>query len=272
MSTSKKKTIKFTALMTVLILTITYFSLLTPTSAYFYKEISDEGKIKFALLEVNDNEKILDGTEEIQFKGATKFADFDEKLFDEVAKIKEFTVTNTGEVPAKVMTRVTPEGDSAKNGLKYMIIMSEPYTESPAEQVSEENSENAETTTLPKGEIKKEIESRLDLFTGEETSVEYSQAVSKLDAHNEITNNIKTLNVGQSVDVKIYFWIEYDEVMSAAGGVNAWQNAESVTSIPYSYNIEMIASQLSENDEAVTEALKPATETTTETTTEATSQ
>lgn len=254
MSTAKKKTIKFTALMTVLILTVTYFSLLTPTSAYFYKEVSDSGHVKFSLFQVNNGkEDILSHIEDIKFKGATKFADFDEKLFDEVAEIRTYTVTNTGEVPARVMTRITPLDGSAEKGLKYMIVASDPYSESEPEQISEENSEETEKTTLPKGKIKEEIESRLELFTNE-TAVSYATAIDALNAHNAIEKNTRTLQKGQSVDVKIYFWAEYDEVMSAAGGEEIWQDAESVTSVAYSCKIEMIASQ--DKDEAVADVLK----------------
>ena len=258
MSTAKKKTIKFTALMTVLILTVTYFSLLTPTSAYFYKEVSDSGHIKFALFQINNGEEdILSHIEDIKFKGATKFADFDEKLFDEVAEIRTYTVTNTGNVPARVMTRITPLDGSGEKGLKYMIVASDPYTASEPDEAAEENTDTAEETTLPKGEIKQEIESRLELFTEAET-IEYSTAIEALNKYNSVENNMKTLNTGESVDVKIYFWAEYDEAMSAAGGEAVWQDAESVTAVNYSCKIEMIASQ--DNDEAVTDALETTTE------------
>ena len=60
---------------------------------------------------------------------------------------------------------------------------------------------------------------------------------------------------GESVNVEIIFWAEYDEAMSAAGGEDIWQDATSVTSVPYKCSIEFIASQLSDGDEAVTEAL-----------------
>lgn len=259
--------------MTVLILTVTYFSLLTPTSAYFYKEVSDGGHIKFSLFQVNNgDEDILSEIADIKFKGATKFADFDEKLFDEVAEVKTYTVTNTGNVSARVITRVTPLGTSADDGLKYMIIMSDPYTSPQAEPASEEDSNVAEKTTLPKGDWKKEIESRLTLFSGEATSVDYSVAVSALDAHNAPTKQTRVLNaktaeiaVGQSVDVKIYFWAEYDEVMDAVteedstlSGEEIWQDATNVASVDYSCKIEMIASQ--DKDEAVVEALETTTE------------
>ncbi len=269
MSTAKKKTIKFTALMTVLILTVTYFSLLTPTSAYFYKEVSDGGHIKFSLFQVNNgDEDILSEIADIKFKGATKFADFDEKLFDEVAEIRTYTVTNTGDVPARVMTRITPLDGSDEKGLKYMIVVSDPYggeastTETTTTETTTAETTTTETTTtetaiLPKGEIKEEIESRLELFTNA-TAVSYATAIDALNVHNAIEKNTRTLKTGESVDVKIYFWAEYDEVMSAAGGEEIWQDAESVTSVGYTCKIEMIASQ--DKDEAVVEALETTTE------------
>ncbi len=283
MSTTKKKTIKFTALMTVLILTVTYFSLLTPTSAYFYRQIDSGGIIKFSLFDVDitKGNEIFEKTEELKFKGATKFADYDEKLFDEVAVVKTYTVTNTGEVPATVATRVTPLKDSAKNGLKYMIIVSEPYYASSkpepmseeAGDTTEENSSTAETTTeLPKGELKSEIESLLNLFK-DSTTVKYSDAVSVLESYTDTSNHTRVLETGttsstdagetklpegQSIDVKIIFWAEYDEVMNAVStedtsGEQIWQDAMNIASVDYSCRIEMIASQV--KDEAVSDAL-----------------
>lgn len=260
MSTAKKKTIKITALMTALILTVSYFSLLTPTSAYFYKEIDKDGTITFSLLEVNDGERIFDEEVTLKFKGATKFADYGEKLFDEVAEVREFTVTNTG-IDARILPRITLHNDSAKYGLKYMIVTSDPYVSGP-EAVSEESSdsESVESETITKGELKKEIESRLNLFTekttqeGETTevpSIGYSDAVSALNSNNEI-KSIK-LKSGESVDVKIIFWAEYTDIVNEKGE-NAWQNAGIVETIPYQCTIEIIASQ--DNNEAVTEALK----------------
>lgn len=271
MSTSKKKTIKFTALMTVLILTVAYFSLLTPTSAYFYQEFNFENDgITFSLLEVNDGERIFDEEVTLKFKGATKFADYGEKLFDEVAEVREFTVTNTG-VDARILPRITLHNDSEKYGLKYMIVTSDPYVAGP-EAVSEESSdsESVESETITKGELKKEIESRLNLFTekttqeGETTevpSIGYSDAVSALNSNNEI-KSVK-LTSGESVDVKIIFWAEYTDIVNEKGE-SAWQNAGIVETIPYQCTIEIIASQ--DNNEAVTEALKevPAWKTTAE--------
>lgn len=264
MSATKKKTIKFTALMTVFILTVAYFSLLTPTSAYFYKEFNEQdATIKFSLLDFNVTDNtvengIFEGEYELKFKGATKFADYGEKLFDEVAITKEFTVTNTG-VDAKILPRVTLHDDSAANGLKYMVI----FEDSEAEAVSEETSDNVEVEkeTVTKGKLKEEIESRLELFpetttqegeTSTEPTIGYSAAVSKLDAFNEIKS--VELKSGESVNVKIIFWAEYTDIVNVKGE-STWQDAGSIENISYQCTIEMIASQLSEEDAAVTTAL-----------------
>ncbi len=285
MSTSKKKTIKFTALMTVLLLTVTYFSLLTPTSAYFYQKFDFENNgITFSLLdfEVTDNtveNGIFEENYDLEFEGATKFADFDEKLFDEVAIVKEFTVKNAENgVPAKVIPRVHLYDNAGEKGLKYMIFT----PDSEPETVAEENSGDepvVEKVTLPKGELKSDIERILNLFPGEATSVDYSSAVSALDKHNDESNHIVELAPGESVDVKIVFWAEYDAIISTLdenkvvvdgvtlSGEEAWQDAESVTSVSYKCSIEFVASQLSTNDEAVTTALAEEAPTWKETTT-----
>ncbi|MBQ2828147.1 MAG: hypothetical protein IJF20_02780 [Clostridia bacterium] len=267
MSTSKKKTIKFTALMTVLILTVAYFSLLTPTSAYFYQEFNFENDgITFSLLDfdVTEDNEIFKEDCNLKFKGATKFADFDEKLFDEVVITKNFTITNVKNgVPAKVFPRIHLYEGAGDKGLKYMVSVSKTPFDSPTPtEVASEEGGVEETTTekteIPKGPIKSEIENKLGLFPGEATSVDYSIADSTLAAYNAPENHIVELAPGESVYVKIYFWVEYDKVMSAAGETTGkWQDAESVVSVPYKCSIEFIASQLSEeySDEAVTEAL-----------------
>lgn len=231
--------------MTVLIFTVAYFSLLTPTSAYFYQEFNFENDgITFSLLDfgVTEDNEIFKEDCNLKFKGATKFADDDEFLFDEVVITKNFTITNAEKgVSAKVFPRIHLYEDAGDRGLKYMVFVSKtPFdTPTPAEE--------GEVEEITKGPIKSKIEKRIEDMVSCENK-----------DPNAPENNIVELAPGESAYVKIYFWVEYDKVMSAAGETTEkWQDAESVVSVPYKCNIEFIASQLSEeyNDEALTEAL-----------------
>ena len=168
MSASKKKTIKFTALMTVFILTVTYFSLLTPTSAYFYQEQTSDGEITFAFFNVTDNNteetKIFDETVGLEFEGATKFADLDEILFDEVTIEKEIIVTNDENgVNARIYVDVIPDDYSEENGLKYITFV-EKITNEPDSQSDEDETGDSPDTPVPEELTKGKKLKKLFLF------------------------------------------------------------------------------------------------------------
>ena len=65
MSTAKKRTVKYVAFVASLIIVISYFSLLSPTSAYFYKTETKSTTITFEMFDVkqtlfeNENRRIL---------------------------------------------------------------------------------------------------------------------------------------------------------------------------------------------------------------------
>ncbi len=268
MSTAKKRTIKYSAFAAALILIVAYFSLLSPTSAYFYKTQSSTTSITFATFDVEqtlfENENVL------KFKGATKLCDFDEKLFDEVAIVKEVTLTNSGEAPARIIVNITPDEESVTKGLRYVAFIEK--LENAPETVAEGEDETTTSTKVEKGAIKTELET---LFGIDENST-HDDIEAKL---NEYNNEFKskyvtlappdkdTLAPGESAKVRIIFWVEYDLAQAAAGGESKWQNAGGIANIEYPCNIRIIAVQ--DNDAAVTAALttKP-TEENSETTVE----
>lgn len=267
MSTAKKKTIKFTAFITLLILSITYFSLLSPTSAYFYKTETLDADITFASFDVKQDRVIFDNESELKFKGATKFADFNELLFDDVAIIKEVTLTNEGDAPARILTRVTPDDESVEKGFKYIVFSEKNQTTVPEETttsdgtatVADETTTAVETTTsakVQKGSMKDKIEKTLGLTadTNKET------AVNLLNAYNEVQskNDDIVLKKGESAKVTFVFWAEYDEVVGkVTGGLDTWQNAADVEKISYNCHVEIIASQ--DEDKAVSSIFETTT-------------
>ena len=245
MSTAKKRTIKYTAFITLLVLTVTYFSLLSPTSAYFYKTEKKETTIKFATFGVEEEQPLFENDSVLKFKGATKLADFDELLFDDVAIVKEVTLINVGDAKARILTHITPDAAAVTNGLRYMA-----FGES-VENAPETAEEGEETTTTPvkveKGSLKSELETLLGI-TSESTPAEVETALNNYN-NSAKQNDDVIIAPGEKAKVKIVFWSEYDPAMAAAGGESIWQNAGSLAEVQYNCKIEIIAAQ--DNNEAV---------------------
>lgn len=273
MSTAKKTTIKFTAFVTLLIVTVAYFSLLSPTSAYFYKEFpNDDAKIKFANFEVN--QVLFENEASLRFPGATKLADFEEFLFDDVAIVKTITIKNEGDAPARILTQITPDEEAEKNGLRYIAFIETKEAESTTgEEVAtvaeDESTTEAESTTSSakpeKGSVKAELESFFniteissDVTNREEVENSVASSVEvTLEEYNEnFRNNYNNvLDVNEEATVKIIFWSEYDTAQTAAGGESVWQEAGSIKDLTYDCNIKIIATQVDENYAAVTAAV-----------------
>ena len=267
MSTAKKRTIKYSAFAAALILIVAYFSLLSPTSAYFYKTQSlEETSITFAMFDVDaDPQTLFENKDELKFKGATKLCDTKELLFDEVAIVKEVTLTNAGEASARILVDITPDKESVTNGLRYVAFVEKVGTET-----VEEGEETTTSNKVTKGALKQELETVFEITEGSKQS----DIESEINAHNEALRNTNgndnkaIIAPGKSAKVRIIFWVEYDAAQNAAGGKDKWQNAGEIVNIPYPCNIRIIAVQ--DNDKAVEDALTEATtaeETTVEETT-----
>lgn len=256
MSTAKKRTIKYVSLVASLILVVSYFSLLSPTSAYFYKTKTSETEINFATFDVKQT--LFENKDVVKFKGATKLCDTEELLFDDVAIVKEITLKNEGEADARILVDVAPTDEAVANGFRYVAFIEKVGGENTPETVAE-----GETTTsdvVTKGAIKQELETFFGITAGSSQSA----IESKINAHNESLRNTNgnenkvVLATGESAKVRIIFWSEYDPAQEAAGGESKWQNAGEIANIEYPCNIRIIAVQ--DNDEAVRDALTEATE------------
>ena len=250
MSTAKKRTIKYSAFVATLILIVAYFSLLSPTSAYFYKTETSETTIQFATFDVEQT--LFENKDVLKFKGATKLCDTNELLFDEVAIVKEITLVNKGQSPARILVDVTPLEDSFENGLRYVAFIEKVDG---TETVEDEATSGAVT----KGPIKQKLET---LFGINEDS-NLTDVDNLINTHNESLRNTNgnddkiLLASGESAKVRIVFWVEYDAAQNAAGGKAKWQNAGEIVNIEYPCNVRIIAVQ--DNDEAVEDALTEAT-------------
>ncbi|MBE6755407.1 MAG: hypothetical protein E7555_02970 [Ruminococcaceae bacterium] len=255
MSTAKKRTVKYVAFVASLIIVISYFSLLSPTSAYFYKTETKSTTITFEMFDVKqtlfENENVL------KFKGATKICDTNETLFDDVTIVKEITVKNNNRVngaDARILVDIKPLEKSVENGFRYVAFIkkSTDTTESPKTKA-----ELAEKFGIDENSSKEDIETKIDAHN------------EKLRSSNEDEDKF-ILAPGEEATVRIIFWVEYDEVQNAAGGESVWQNAGSIANVEFPCQISIIATQ--DNDGAVEDALTEKETTTQETTVEETSE
>ena len=228
---SKQKNIKFIALVTIFCLVTAYFSVLSPTTAYFVDTYSKNTSISFYLL--SSEQTVSSSATSFNLKGATKFEDFNELLFDDVVYGQFITVHNIGEIPAKVYIEVTVPNLSAQNGLKYIVIptsvSSIPPTFSPS------------GTNALKGDIKETIENRLYVFrNGFVDGVTLNNALTILNDYNAQVKTFSTaplLQVGEYVGFQIYYWAQYGNL---EGTIN---DTTSISTISYSAQVTVKALQ-----------------------------
>ncbi|NLX94223.1 MAG: hypothetical protein GXZ02_10340 [Clostridiales bacterium] len=117
----RKKTKKaFMAVVSVIFaLSIGYFAVLPPTSAWFYQDLYDEDRqFIFGTLSLD---QVYLGTADIDLPAATKLeneAVFGETRFEEALHIVEVDATNDGTLPARVYLKVTAAAENPA-GLHY---------------------------------------------------------------------------------------------------------------------------------------------------------
>ena len=246
---SKKKTIKFTALMTVVCVIVAYFSVLSPTTAYYYKSDEQSLELQFSLFDVRQT--LSDRAINFDLKAATKFEDFGENLFDEVVYTQTVTAKNAGNVPAKLYVDVEVPQESASNGLKYIIIFNKIPMEEPVVTEVGETTTAAPVTTVPapsgtvKGALKSEIESILNAYNSAFVDgISESNAVDILDGYNEshkMFNKAPLIEVGETVEVKVVFWAEYGNIE------NTLKNTDVISNYTYNANVTVTAAQNTED-------------------------
>lgn len=178
---SKIKKIMSVVMAFTLVLCAGYFSSLPKTSAWFYDNgVIDSGdSFIFGDLSVDT---FFTSKSEITFNGATKFADPDEILFDEVINVNEILVNNSGTIPARIYAEVKNNGNG--KGLRWFFY---------------------DDTMLVDGSVKKTIESVLPEMT--------DKALYEYDFGTDSdSGKYFVINPGEIMTLKIATWIEYDFV------------------------------------------------------------
>lgn len=201
---SKMKKISASVMAFVLVACIGYFSVMSPTSAWFYDSgVIDSGdSFIFGDLSVNTKFNLKN---KVIFDAATKFADPSETLFDEVISVDEINVVNTGTVPARIYVDV--ENNGASKGLRWFA-----YTDD----------------MLVESSVKKTLQSVLPELTDKALS-EYVKGTNGEGGHYILCYP------GETVCVKLAMWVEYDFVKDTL--------AKGLTLDDYDVEITLTATQ-----------------------------
>ena len=229
----KKSKRVFAAVVAVLmVLSVGYFALLAPTTAWFYEAWEQTHTFTFGDFDVEEVTEVIE--DRILLRAATRFADLGEDLFDEVAHVVEVDVTNEGELDAVVNVNVLQNEeplDVSTSELKWFITDTLPT----------ENAEG-EYVTANKGVYKTAIE---DMLTeAGVTLVKYgslarSTAETAYETYNDtaieklVEHNAEPISVpgNDSTAKKVYvvFWVEYGTVKDAFAPTNDVTHEYDVT-------------------------------------------
>lgn len=178
---SKIKKLSAVVMALTLVLCIGYFSVMSPTSAWFYNSgVMDSGD-SFVFGDLSVDTSFTSSSVQV-FDAATKFADPDEILFDDVIKVNEILVYNSGTIPARIYADVRTAGED--KGLRWFVF---------------------DDTMLVDGSVKKTISSVLPELTDAALTA-YNVGADGNSGHYII------LNPGEITTVKVATWIEYDYV------------------------------------------------------------
>ena len=206
---NRVKKISAIVMVLALVMCTGYFSVMSPTTAWFYQSQSVSGannKFVFADFDVNGDYSFENA---VIFDGATAYEDENEVGFDSVVKVIDVEVKNDGGLPARVYATV--KNNTQAKGLKYFY-----YTDD----------------MLVNGSVKQTIYAALKNNVNDKALDEYNVGADGNSGHYVL------INPGKTKTVKVALWIEYDEA-----GVD-FAFAESVwNSIDYSINITMTATQ-----------------------------
>ncbi|MDD6275240.1 MAG: hypothetical protein PUB20_00195 [Clostridia bacterium] len=201
---SKTKKILACIASLTLVLCVGYFSVMSPTSAWFYDSgVIDSGdSFVFGSLSVNSR---FVSDKSVSFEAATDFTDENEIFFDDMVHTDTVNVSNAGNIPARVYIDVKNVGES--KGLRWFA-----YTDS----------------VLVDSSVKKTLKNVLDSLDDNGLSSYNIGADSNSGWY-------VLLQPGQSEQIKIATWIQYDDVK------NELQKNNSLSG--YDVEITMTATQ-----------------------------
>ena len=180
-----------------LVLCIGYFSGMSKTSAWFYESGTIDSGDSFVFGNLSVNTKFIIN-HNVQFDAATKLADNNEILFDKAVNFDNINVTNSGNVPVRVYFSI----DIADGVQGYRWFL---YTDD----------------MIVNGSIKDTIKANVSSLTK-----------TGLDKYN--SEKYILLAPGETKEIKIASWVEYDDVSAELNKGNT---------VSYATRIYMTATQ-----------------------------
>lgn len=170
-------------------MSVAYFAVLPPTSAWFYVNLYDDGNtFIFGTLEIPSDYL---GAATIDLPAATRLDDPNETLFDEALHIVEVQAENSGTLPARVYLIVAEDIENSP-GLHYFFYEDNDTGDTVKEKIAQKGIETyAELDVYNNG-------------TGDED--DYGHYI--------------VFQPGEEKAIKIAFWADYNEVdVGLYGGV-----------------------------------------------------
>lgn len=195
MNKAKKVLASFMAV--ALVICVGYFSSMSKTSAWFYDSGTVDSGNSFVFGNLSVDTKFIINNP-VLFEAATKLADDSEILFDKAVNVDDISVKNSGTIPARVYIKAVNE-DSTK-GCRWFAFTDDMLVDSSIRKTVKAN-------------VRSLDESGLNDY-----------------------NNSKyfLLAPGESKNIKVASWIEYDDVSSSISDGK---------SIEFNMRIYMTASQ-----------------------------
>ncbi len=250
----KSKTILTAVLTALFVLSVGYFALLAPTTAWYYQKEDDTYSFEFGDFDMTN--ALQSGEQQmadITFRGATRFADAGETLFDEMLHIIKVDATNNGDSNGSVRITVKRENEDHElvempldneDGLRWFVYEPE-ANKTVKDKIDAMLKAWNPDWPIDYNTLTSEIDGSGDAFTdynqenGEaETEYEkynagdsaggiYSGAINALIDYNK---RGVTVPANSTKEVYVAFWVEYGAAKSALGvGDSA---ADRDTSIP----------------------------------------
>lgn len=180
-----------------LVLCIGYFSGMSKTSAWFYESGTIDSGDSFVFGNLSVNTKFIIN-HNVQFDAATKLADNNEVLFDKAVNFDNINVTNSGNVSVRVYFSINIA--DGVQGYRWFL-----YTDD----------------MIVNGSIKDTIKANVSSLTKTE-----------LDKYN--SEKYILLAPGETKEIKIASWVEYDDVSAELNKGNT---------VSYATRIYMTATQ-----------------------------
>ena len=226
----KKKSRIFPAVITALfVLSVSYFALLSPTTAWYYQDFTKTATFSFNDYTETYSQVTQINDLEVPLRDATRFADAGELLFDEVAHVITVPTRNasgTGGLDGLVKVKVSKlDGSDIDTGLHWFAFAPATAVASPSNGAYKAAIENMLTDfgITPQTYSGETAGSTTGGYNGDYND----KALTALDAYNE--RGFLLAPSATEQNIYIVFWAEYGELMSDIRSSTVWKDSGSDT-------------------------------------------